>query len=160
MVRLKGSNPASVPPGRPQFQFHDGSIKGMLGGYFIGLYRLFQFHDGSIKGHQVKICQDLCCAFQFHDGSIKGALVDGYTIHHLSFNSTMVRLKEQGPPHRQHMTLFQFHDGSIKGKQGIILKKSIGFQFHDGSIKGNLQHYTPIPIYRFNSTMVRLKEDR
>jgi len=56
---------------------------------------MFQFHYGSIKGKPSDTNYDTVAQFQFHYGSIKGIeeLACQYT--ELSFNSTMVRLKEK-----------------------------------------------------------------
>ena len=77
--------------------------------------------------------------FQFHNGSIKRILIYPFTIFHPQF---------------------QFHNGSIKRLPVLLLLLlRLPFQFHNGSIKrGYLSHLIGHDL-RFNSTMVRLKED-
>ena len=70
MVRLKEIM-AATKPVILRFQFHYGSIKGVL--------------DGTVS-----LMQSL---FQFHYGSIKGKIFLPYPRHDTGFNSTMVRLK-------------------------------------------------------------------
>ena len=55
---------------------------------------LFQFHYGSIKGTYADRLSHDQFLFQFHYGSIKGVKSTGYQGSLVSFNSTMVRLKE------------------------------------------------------------------
>ena len=67
---------------------------------------------------------------------LKGFNLGNYENEVISFNSTMVRLKE---------------------KEGLCGIFSAVFQFHYGTIKRNRRH-TPYPAEGgFNSTMVRLK---
>ena len=61
-----------------------------------------------------------------------------YDRHITSFNSTMVRFKQ-----------------NIKS---AIERASIRFQFHDGSIQAGQRWPSPELIRRFNSTMVRFKQ--
>ena len=53
------------------------------------------------------------------------------------FNSTMVRLKEDGKFMMYDCFKFQFHYGSIKGPDRLYRRvRDNQFQFHYGSIKG------------------------
>jgi len=100
---------------------------------------------------------------------------------YLSFNSTLVRLKELEHDKAQALFKFQFHTGSIKSSVSVSpspnnlcfnstlvrLKASTSiyqppefcvFQFHTGSIKSDLETRLGTPSDRFNSTLVRLKD--
>ena len=79
------------------------------------------------------------------------------------FNSTMVRLKDDGEElYDIDVEKFQFHNGSIKRlASAAVGVASVVFQFHNGSIKRGTEQ---IDLLRrndgFNSTMVRLKGHR
>ena len=54
--------------------------------------------------------------------------------------------------------VFQFHNGSIKSYFiPICVNSYFKFQFHNGSIKRVQINSAKVPVYHFNSTMVRLK---
>ena len=75
--------------------------------------------------------------FQFHSGSIKRLYTADQGQGLLSFNSTVVRLKEANARHKH--------------------KNSTEFQFHSGSIKRIMIKCSKLSYNSFNSTVVRLK---
>ena len=76
----------------------------------------------------------------------------------LPFNSTMVRLKDEGAAKFLLKNSFQFHYGTIKRviMQKITKVRKI-FQFHYGTIKRILLIAGCCELPHFNSTIVRLK---
>ncbi len=77
------------------------------------------------------------------------------------FNSTMVRLKEMKIIHGL-MAIGDFNSTMVRLKDGwkSIIQFFSWFQFHYGSIKGKWLATTSKKNFYFNSTMVRLKEQR
>ena len=79
------------------------------------------------------------------------------------FNSTLVRLKGGDSVAMNGKEVsFQFHIGSIKsGGADSSSVATIVFQFHIGSIKSTNDDKRNLnQVTRFNSTLVRLKDDR
>ena len=138
MVRLKVDLGITYLLPLAQFQFHNGSIKSRRLCFAQSLGSMFQFHNGSIKRFMKSHRRQDRIMFQFHNGSIKsrlGVWVIGWL--DSSFNSTMVRLKEEGRLVATHeMFRFQFHNGSIKSSIFVWIQQlTLTFQFHNGSIK-------------------------
>ena len=100
--------------------------------------------------------------FQFHTGSIKSAIgrmlpspVKG------GFNSILVRLKDQEVL-RLHSAKQGFNSILVRLKAWLKSTDPIGaarFQFHTGSIKSENCCRHCLSITRFNSILVRLKEE-
>ena len=76
----------------------------------------FQFHTGSIKSNHRLLAKEIQrLGFQFHTGSIKRQSIADMFQAQASFNSILVRLKDQiGIKVLDHVIMFQFHTGSIK----------------------------------------------
>ena len=75
--------------------------------------------------------------FQFHNGSIKREEALSAEIKRLSFNSTMVRLKEEGYQSISD-TIESFNSTMVRlkaRKTSCVTAGTTGFQFHNGSIK-------------------------
>ena len=71
MVRLKGET-AQEKHSLAQFQFHNGSIKSIMGAVAVLNWLRFQFHNGSIKRIILfELFYRVTVKFQFHNGSIK-----------------------------------------------------------------------------------------
>jgi len=121
------------------FQFHNGSIKGLMGADLSGSNLSFNSTMVRLKVHP-RIQYVLCTMFQFHNGSIKGLRLSALQSSRISFNSTMVRLK-----------------GILSFEANC---PTAWFQFHNGSIKGDSPISFVITSSSFNSTMVRLKVGR
>ena len=120
--------------------------------------------------------------FQFHTGSIKRMVFPSCTIWRQSFNSTLVRLKDQESETTKkgstgfNSTLVRlkadlkeiakrggssFNSTLVRLKVKPMLKKMLGiaaFQFHTGSIKSCASLGLGSLGCSFNSTLVRLKE--
>ena len=77
----------------------------------------FQFHTGSIKRrHSIALLRSIM-RFQFHTGSIKrDSELSEFNVFTTSFNSILVRLKEENDSEIQVLDKFQFHTGSIKSR--------------------------------------------
>ena len=75
------------------FQFHFGTIEGNKPVEQGLCLSQFQFHFGTIEGFIASCTSSLSVMFQFHFGTIEGEILGYKNINHLSFNSTLVRLK-------------------------------------------------------------------
>ncbi len=162
LVRLEDDSLSAVSARSSKFQFHAGSIRGVLDQLTFIKPPPFQFHAGSIRGRNVsEIIALFKKQFQFHAGSIRGASFPNLPVwNHLSFNSTLVRLEVAGSSAGVRLRhAFQFHAGSIRGDR--IPSDSVPppkFQFHAGSIRGGPLHDVCDPCRTgFNSTLVRLE---
>ena len=137
VVRLKGTRSLEGEVSRTWFQFHSGSIKSSGSSPCHRCETPFQFHSGSIKS--CRSCSNHCSAvlFQFHSGSIKRRSARDLKPLIGSFNSIVVRLKDESVQREhQHHLAFQFHSGSIKSHDDNNKQNNQReFQFHSGSIK-------------------------
>ena len=140
MVRLKGH--LRTPTWNPITRFNSTMVRlkdaDTTKEWIVRLR--FQFHNGSIKSKQHQAILNFKTGFQFHNGSIKSRVIISEPTLLVSFNSTMVRLKEaRRVKDWTRRVMFQFHNGSIKSGYNLIacgIPK--GFQFHNGSIKSNI----------------------
>ena len=101
-----------------QFQFQIGSIKSKDAPRRLYDVVKFQFQIGSIKrGASIPHCRGFEIAFQFQIGSIKRSCPITQQTKRVSFNSKLVRLKDQTViVNRVFRLKFQFQIGSIKSR--------------------------------------------
>ena len=100
----------------------------------------FQFQTGSIKRTYRRKQGTQLCLFQFQTGSIKRLLEKKRKkVVILSFNSKLVRLKDNVELSKLNIATFQFQTGSIKSEQvhQIQILPAEKFQFQTGSIKSD-----------------------
>ena len=83
----------------------------------------FQFQNGAIKSGVLSYAYARETLFQFQNGAIKSKVRLNTCLKDFSFNSKMVRLKDNdGQIFRRNRFLFQFQNGAIKRKKRTPLR--------------------------------------
>ena len=96
--------------------------------------------------------------FQFQNGAIERQQAARLSVVTGSFNSKMVRLRENLPLFTGNPPSFQFQNGAIEsGQRGLCRIALMMFQFQNGAIERTANLVYADRLGRFNSKMVRLR---
>ena len=145
-------------PYASKFQFQYGTIKSRFGNYRLEIGAKFQFQYGTIKRNIAVLKHQQSLSFNSSMVRLKDLRKFCRSGAWPSFNSSMVRLKGVHIQWRSLDNQFQFQYGTIKSNLLFNkLRQQAMFQFQYGTIKRKSSAQQRKGCLCFNSSMVRLK---